>query len=172
MILFTCSERVGGEKRKEKKIFNLDIWFYLNTPNKNLFFLFFFFCDGQNWNFRSFSGGSQKLQTFYLSFSPYFCPNEKSGSGWMFTPSTFSSFIYYNANQIKETVMSEQFYFPSSVSKQSIKKRKRKKEVIDWKITQFNCIRIGPKQEHVTSAYQTFGCIAWCGSNPHFGLAH
>ena len=37
-FLFTCLERVGGEKRKEKKIFNLDIWFYLNTPNKNLFF--------------------------------------------------------------------------------------------------------------------------------------
>ena len=42
--------------------------------------------------------------------------------------------------------MSEQFYFPSSVSKQSIKKRKRKKEAIDWKITQFNCITLGKKK--------------------------
>ena len=81
---------------------------------------------------------------------------KKSGSN-RFSPLNSS---IDNANQIKETVMSEQFYFPSSVSKQSIKKRKRQKEVIDWKITQFNCIRIGPKQEHVISAYQTFGCVA------------
>ena len=41
--------REGGKRNeKENNIFNLDIWFYINTPNK---IQKVYFGDGQNWNF-------------------------------------------------------------------------------------------------------------------------
>ena len=57
--------------------------------------------------------GPQKLHFFYLVFY------EKSGLEWMLISPMFSSFVSYNANQTRETVMSTQFpffFFKQSIS--------------------------------------------------------
>ena len=49
--------------------------------------------------------GPQKLHFFYLVFY------EKGGLEWMLISPIFSSFVSYNANHTRETVMSTQFPF-------------------------------------------------------------
>ena len=78
-------------------------------------------------------------------FPPHFHPvwaDEKTRPGWMLTPSTLSSFLYYNANQTREIVISTQFSFffslSSFVSKQKAEKGRQKGNAIDTIFTSLN----------------------------------